>query len=338
MAVAQTEIVLDARAPDFRLPATDGRTYALDDIAGEKGTVIVFICNHCPYVKAVIDRLVADARALMVEGVGFAAICSNDATAYPEDSFEAMQRFARAHAFPFPYLHDEEQSAARAYGAVCTPDFFGFDRDAQAEISRSPRRRPHTPPPPGARRELVEAMRAIAATGAAPGGPGAVDRLLDQVEGGARVRLVGGPSGPKCVRGSLRGTRGLDPRGRSKPGDRRTPPFIPGSPRSRSRSRRRAGRASRRGPRSACDRTLHCLQRGFHMPPGFRILLVFVPLAFDGALSGFGDGAIAMRVLELARIFADHRLFHGRPPRSRRVSRPRTDSSRGATVPDKSKQ
>ena len=87
MAVAQTEIVLDARAPDFRLPATDGRSYALKDVAGAKGTVIVFICNHCPYVKAVIGRLVADARLLMGEGVGFAAISSNDAASYPEDSF-----------------------------------------------------------------------------------------------------------------------------------------------------------------------------------------------------------------------------------------------------------
>jgi len=93
-----------------------------------KGTVIVFICNHCPYVQAVIDRLVADARSLQAEGVGFAAICSNDADAYPEDSFAAMRRFAEAHAFPFPYLHDQDQSAARAYGAVCTPDIFVYDR------------------------------------------------------------------------------------------------------------------------------------------------------------------------------------------------------------------
>ena len=97
-------------------------------MAGEKGTVIVFICNHCPYVKAVIARLVADARVLMGEGVGFAAICSNDAASYPEDSFANMREFAKRHDFPFPYLHDESQVSAR-YGAVCTPDFFGFDRD-----------------------------------------------------------------------------------------------------------------------------------------------------------------------------------------------------------------
>src|SRR5437016_281142 len=117
MATATTPVVLDLPAPDFRLPATTGRIYALNDVAGEKGTVIVFICNHCPYVKAVIERMIADARKLMAEGIGFAAICSNDATAYPEDSFENMKRFADAHKFPFPYLHDESQSVDRAYYA-----------------------------------------------------------------------------------------------------------------------------------------------------------------------------------------------------------------------------
>ena len=122
MAATTTQAVLDTPAPEFRLPATDGKTYALDDVAGEKGTVVVFICNHCPYVKAVIDRMVSDARVLMSESIGFAAICSNDATSYPEDSFENMKRFAKAHDFPFPYLHDETQTVARAYGAVYTPD------------------------------------------------------------------------------------------------------------------------------------------------------------------------------------------------------------------------
>jgi peroxiredoxin len=131
MAATATDIILDTPAPDFRLPATDGRTYALADVAGEKGTVIVFICNHCPYVKAVIDRLVADARVLMAEGIGFAVICANDATNYPEDCFANMKRFATAHNFPFPYLHDETQSVARAYGAVCTPDYFGYDKAGQ---------------------------------------------------------------------------------------------------------------------------------------------------------------------------------------------------------------
>src|SRR5437899_11704140 len=115
MATTATQVTLGTPAAEFRLPATDGKTYALDDLVGEKGTVIVFICNHCPYVKAVIDRLVADARLLLAEGIGFAAICSNDAKDYPEDSFANMKRFAEAHNFPFPYLHDHTQAVARAY-------------------------------------------------------------------------------------------------------------------------------------------------------------------------------------------------------------------------------
>jgi peroxiredoxin len=168
MAVGATEIVLGAPAPDFSLPATDGRTYALKDVAGEKGAVIVFICNHCPYVKAVIGRLVADARVLMREGVGFAAICSNDAENYPEDSFPKMREFAKRHDFPFPYLHDESQDVARAYGALCTPDFFGYDRDLRLRYRGRLDEGRTAPPPPGARRELLEAMRAIAAGGLAP--------------------------------------------------------------------------------------------------------------------------------------------------------------------------
>ena len=106
----------------------------------------------------------------MAEGVGFAAICSNDADAYPEDSFAAMRRFAEAHAFPFPYLHDQDQSAARAYGAVCTPDFFGYDAERRLKYRGRLDEGRMNPPPAGARRELVEAMRAIAETGAPPPG------------------------------------------------------------------------------------------------------------------------------------------------------------------------
>jgi peroxiredoxin len=168
MAVSPTDVTLDTPAPDFRLPATDGRTYTFADVAGKKGTMIVFICNHCPYVKASIDRLVADARVLIPEGIGFAAICSNDATEYPEDSFANMKRFAEAHYFPFPYLHDESQSVARAYGAVCTPDFFGYDQTGKLKYRGRLDEGRTSPPPKGARRELLEAMRMIAATGTAP--------------------------------------------------------------------------------------------------------------------------------------------------------------------------
>ncbi|MGH6838817.1 MAG: thioredoxin family protein [Methylocella sp.] len=169
MAATTTEVILNSPAPDFRLPATDGRTYALKDVAGEKGTVIVFICNHCPYVKAVIDRLVADAHVLLAEGFGFAAICANDATNYPEDSFANMKRFAQAHNFPFPYLHDESQAVARAYDAVCTPDYFGYGKDLKLKYRGRLDEGRTAAPPKGARRELVEAMRSIAATGVAPG-------------------------------------------------------------------------------------------------------------------------------------------------------------------------
>jgi peroxiredoxin len=168
MAASPTDIVLETPAPDFRLPATDGKTYALKDVAGEKGTVIVFICNHCPYVKAVIGRLVADARLLMREGVGLAAVCSNDSTSHPEDSFPRMRDFARTHDLPVPYLHDETQEVARAYGAVCTPDYFGYDRDLKLKYRGRLDEGRTSPPPAGARRELLEAMRAIAAGGPAP--------------------------------------------------------------------------------------------------------------------------------------------------------------------------
>jgi len=168
MATASETISPDAPAPEFRLRATDGRSYTLDDVKGEKGTVIVFICNHCPYVKAMIDRLVVDARALMKEGVGFAAICSNDAATYPEDGFEQMREFAKAHNFPFPYLHDETQAVARAYGAVCTPDFFGYDRNRRLRYRGRLDEGRTTPTRTGAKRELVEAMRAIAATEKTP--------------------------------------------------------------------------------------------------------------------------------------------------------------------------
>ncbi len=168
MAASPSTIVFDLPAPDFSLTGVDGRTYRYADVAGRKGTVIVFICNHCPYVLAVIDRLAADARALLAEGIGFAAICSNDAAAYPDDSFPKMKAFARDHSLPFPYLHDEAQKVARAYDAVCTPDFFGYDAAGKLKYRGRLDEGRTTPPPPGARRELLEAMRSIAATGAIP--------------------------------------------------------------------------------------------------------------------------------------------------------------------------
>ena len=156
------------KAVDFSLPATDGRTYALSDLAGEKGTLIAFICNHCPYVKAVIDRFVADARVLRDYGIGVAAVCSNDAVTYPDDSFENMARFAEAHRFPFPYLHDESQQVARAYDAVCTPDWYGFNAGLELQYRGRLDAGKIDPPPAGAPRELADAMLAIAKTGNGP--------------------------------------------------------------------------------------------------------------------------------------------------------------------------
>lgn len=155
-------------APDFTLPGTDGKTYSFADIAGPNGTVIVFICNHCPFVLGIIDRLAADAEALRAEGIGFAAICANDASSHPADSFEKMQEFARDHALPFPYLHDESQAVARAYGAVCTPDFFGYNAKGALQYRGRLDAYGKKPRPAEAPRELVEAMQEIARSGQGP--------------------------------------------------------------------------------------------------------------------------------------------------------------------------
>jgi peroxiredoxin len=156
------------QAPDFSLPGIDGRTWRLADVRGPKGTLIVFICNHCPYVKAVIDRLVRDAHALMEQGIGVAAISANDPVQYPDDSFENMKRFAEAHGFRFPYLFDETQQVARAYDAVCTPDFFGFDADMGLQYRGRLDSSGKQPAAPDARRELFEAMTAVAESGRGP--------------------------------------------------------------------------------------------------------------------------------------------------------------------------
>jgi len=156
------------KAPDFRLPATDGQTYALNDIRGPKGTLVMFICNHCPYVKAVMDRIVRDGRDLKALGIGVAAISSNDAADYPEDSFPSMKELAERLGFPFPYLYDEDQSVARAWGAACTPDFFGFDASLGLQYRGRLDASGRNPASPDARRELYEAMAQVAATGKGP--------------------------------------------------------------------------------------------------------------------------------------------------------------------------
>jgi peroxiredoxin len=156
------------KAPPFTLPATDGKTYSLEGLRGPNGTLVMFICNHCPYVKAVIDRIVRDANELRGLGVATVAICSNDAVHYPEDSFANMKRFAAENGFTFPYLYDESQEVARAYDAVCTPDFFGFNARFELQYRGRLDESRKEAAPATARRELFEAMKQIAETGEGP--------------------------------------------------------------------------------------------------------------------------------------------------------------------------
>lgn len=166
MAAIAPPAELGWQAPDFQLRGTDGALHSLSALAGERGTVVAFICNHCPYVKAVLPRLLRDARELAPLGINVIAINANDAATYPEDSYERMVEIAGD--WPFPYLHDESQLVARAFGAVCTPDFFGLDRDLRlryrGRLDASLKAAADTSAP----RELFEAMRAIAATGQGP--------------------------------------------------------------------------------------------------------------------------------------------------------------------------
>jgi len=155
-------------APSFRLPGVDGKTYSLDELRGPNGTLVMFICNHCPYVKAVIDRIVRDVDELRPLGINAVAISSNDVAHYPEDSFDNMKRFAAAHRFSFPYLFDESQGVARAYDAACTPDFFGFNADLELQYRGRLDASRKQAAPPDVRRDLFEAMKQIAETGRGP--------------------------------------------------------------------------------------------------------------------------------------------------------------------------
>ena len=168
MAAQAPHAELGLKAPAFTLPATDGKSYSLADLKGRHGTVVMFICNHCPYVVGMIGRAIGDARELAKLGIATVAICSNDAKTYPEDSFAKMRDFARAHAFPFPYLHDETQDVARAYDAVCTPDIFGFNDKLELDYRGRLDEGRTDPPRKGARRELLEAMKLVARTGKGP--------------------------------------------------------------------------------------------------------------------------------------------------------------------------
>ena len=154
------------KAPSFSLRSTDDTRLNLSDLAGKHGTVVVFICNHCPYVVSALDDLNFEAQALQKEGIELIAICSNDPIKYPDDSFNKMQQFAVQNAFNFPYLHDEDQSVAHAYDAQCTPDFFGLNSALELEYrGRLNNRRDGAPE---LFRELYDAMMQIKETGKGP--------------------------------------------------------------------------------------------------------------------------------------------------------------------------
>ncbi|MET0066303.1 MAG: thioredoxin family protein [Candidatus Thiodiazotropha sp.] len=157
-----------ADAPDFCLQGVDGSVVTLRECAGARGLLVMFICNHCPYVKAVIDRIVRDTRELRDLGVNAVAIMSNDPTEYEEDSFDNMRRIAQQMQFPFPYLFDETQEVAKSYGAVCTPDFFGYNAAMKLQYRGRLDESRKQAADPKVRRDLFEAMKQIAETGQGP--------------------------------------------------------------------------------------------------------------------------------------------------------------------------
>ncbi len=156
------------KAPDFDLPGVDGKRYNLSAARGPKGLLVMFICNHCPYVQAIRDRLVRDCRELKLMGINALAIMSNDSADYPEDSFGNMKIIAQKFSFPFPYVWDESQAMAKAYGAVCTPDFFGFNADLELQYRGRLDASRKEAAPADARRDLFEAMKEVALTGKGP--------------------------------------------------------------------------------------------------------------------------------------------------------------------------
>lgn len=168
MSLVQTpEVKIGSQAPDFNLKDPGGDTFSRSDLLTKKGLVIAFVCNHCPYVVAVAKRMAEDFAQLRAEGFGVAAIMSNDYHSYPSDAPDRMVAFAAAHGWGFPYLVDEDQSVASAYGAVCTPDFFGYDGTGalryRGRIDSAGMRDAN-----GRTRELVDAMGHIAKTGVGP--------------------------------------------------------------------------------------------------------------------------------------------------------------------------
>jgi len=169
MALTKTPICdFGKKAENFQLKSTDSKIISLNDTKGEKGTLIIFICNHCPYVKAVIEDIVEDTNKLVNFGIQSLAICSNDVKNYPEDSFENMIKFAKENKFKFPYLIDETQEVAKNYDAVCTPDFFGYNKDLELQYRGRIRELKELEPVRGGESDLYKAMKQISETGKGP--------------------------------------------------------------------------------------------------------------------------------------------------------------------------
>ncbi len=169
MVLTKTPICnFDEKANSFELKGTDGKIHKLEDHLGKNGTLIMFICNHCPYVKAVIDDIVHDCKYLEKDGVKSLAIMSNDTNNYPEDSFDNMINFAKKHRFVFPYLIDQTQKVAKNYGAVCTPDFFGYNNKLELQYRGRFRELRDLKPVRNSESDLLKAMRLIIQTGKGP--------------------------------------------------------------------------------------------------------------------------------------------------------------------------
>ena len=156
------------KAENFQLNSTDNKIISLNDIKGENGILIMFICNHCPYVKAVIEDIVQDCKKLETNGIKPVAICSNDVKNYPEDSFENMIKFSQNHKFNFPYLFDETQEIAKTYDAVCTPDFFGYNNNLELVYRGRIRELKDLKPVRSGDSDLYKAMKQISETGKGP--------------------------------------------------------------------------------------------------------------------------------------------------------------------------
>lgn len=153
------------QAVDFSLPGVDGTNYTLNDVKGENGLVVMFICNHCPYVIGIMDRLPQTMESLQKMGIGIVAIMPNDVNEYPADSFENMKLFAKENGFTFPYVIDETQDVAKAYDAVCTPDFFGFNKDLNLKYRGRLDSNGRNPIDENTDLELLNAMQEIIETG-----------------------------------------------------------------------------------------------------------------------------------------------------------------------------